>query len=244
MADDNRVLKAWAELTPDQQQAMLKRWGSEKAWYLCKYTTTIATGLRDGFDASELAKHYKISLEAVKLAREVAKGSVIEEKKKEAPGKEEFEEESLPPGAVQGPIIPPTPPSETNQETEDSKEIDPDEVEEAPKKKKKARSKKKKTAKKKAEAEKNAPEESTPEEAAPEPKEESKKWEGPPPFHPKAQVEGRVREGKTSKSEKESDSPFHPNAQVNQQPSRVPEKPPGYEESKSYKVLRDQNSGR
>ena len=188
MADDNRVLKAWAELNPEQQAAMLARWGSEKAWYLCKYTNTIATGLRDEIDASELARHYQIPLSAVKLAGEVAKGSVIQPQAASNVAVYEDEEAALPPGAVQGPIIIPTPPPVASVKTtpkSSGKEVDPPELEKKTKPKKRGRKSKKTLAKEAAELAEDK------EEKLPEPL-KRKEPLGPPPLHPKAQVIGGI----------------------------------------------------
>lgn len=263
MADDNRVLKAWDDLTPEQQGAMLQRWGSEKAWYLCKYTNTIATGLRDGYDASELARHYKIPLDAVKLAREVAKGSVIPDgQKTETKETPEKKSPDLPPGAVQGPLTPPPPPETPSgvsdkaisdiQEAADKEAFDsvPEETEEEPeppkkKAKKRGRPRKKKKEPKKEEPKKEKKPEPKQEESEKTPKPEKKSPAGPPPLHPNAQVADWVREGKKSGSESKSsgDVPFHPNAQVNPMPGQKPKKaPPAYEKSESYSAFKDREN--
>jgi len=259
--DDNRVLKAWETLTPDQQKAMLGRWGSEMAWYLCKYTNTIATGLRDGMDASELARHYKIPLDSVKLAGDVAKGSVLPGEGVTKPASSSTSAVSdLPPGAVQGPIIPPTPP-QPSVDTVGKEEVK--EELEVPAKKKRGRKKGKKKAKKSGsprahvESAEDADEDvfeelakqakeaaqpkkkvEIPEEKVPE-KQEEKKLEGPPPFHPKAQVAPWAKKGFSEVKKEETPSPIHPNAQVNPMSGRGPKRvPPEYEKSKSYAVIK------
>lgn len=253
MADDNRVLKAWAELAPEQQNAMLERWGSEKAWYLCKYTNTIATGLREEMDESELARHYKIPLAAVRLAGQVAKGSVLPADNISNPAPDP-QPTAIPPGAVQGPIIPPSPPAskqpaskaslarEKKKKTEndaadglseeDKKVFDSlaEEVKEAsaPREKKSA---KKKRGRKKVQKDQ-----------AQEPKKEEKKApSGSPPFHPNAKVADWVKKGRgNSAPVRSSGSPLHPKAQVNPNPgSNSGPVPPTYEKSESYDVFRD-----
>ena len=127
--DDNRVMMAFDTLAPDEQKAALQRWGSEKAWYLCKYTTTIETGVRDGYDLSELATHYSIPLASVKLCAEnyvATKGKGVMPARRE----EVSFNNDLPPGAVQGPIIVPDTESKT-----------PEPVQEEPRKKRGRRKK-------------------------------------------------------------------------------------------------------
>jgi hypothetical protein len=105
--DDNRVLKAFDELSPDERKAAVQRWGSEKAWYLCKYTTTIEVGIRDGFALDELATHYSIPVKAVKLCAE--NFHATKDVKNTPPKLQEVSfNNDLPPGAVQGPIEVPT----------------------------------------------------------------------------------------------------------------------------------------
>jgi hypothetical protein len=231
------------------------------AWYLCKYTNTIATGLRDGMDASELARHYKIPLNSVKLAGEVAKGSVLPgEGVTKAASSSVSTVFDLPPGAVQGPIIPPTPPKPP-EEPVVKEEVNPEpEVKE---KKKRGRKKSKKKAKKSGsprahvesadesdkdvfdELAKQAKEAAQPKKKAEAPEEKEsekqaeKKLEGPPPFHPKAQVAPWAKKGFSDVKKEEIPSPFHPNAQVNPvSGQRSKSVPPEYEKSKSYTVIK------
>ena len=98
--DDNRVQNAFQSLSPAEQKKAMDTWVNEKAWYLCEHTSTIRTGVRDGYDLSELATHYGIPVRSVQLCAEQFKaGGGVPKTLRE----ENFSND-LPPGAVQGPL--------------------------------------------------------------------------------------------------------------------------------------------
>ena len=70
---DARDQRAFENLTETEKIDVLRRWKDPYAWYLCELTNTIATGLREGFDAGDLAKQYKLTLDEVKQCNPLPK---------------------------------------------------------------------------------------------------------------------------------------------------------------------------
>ena len=69
--EDHRDQIAFRNQAPEDQVAILTRWSDSYAWYLCEFTNTIAVGLRENMDASQLARHYRLTLEEVHRCKQI-----------------------------------------------------------------------------------------------------------------------------------------------------------------------------
>jgi outer membrane biosynthesis protein TonB len=224
--DDNRMDNAFGKLSEGQKKAAKKEWGSVRAWYLCQHTSTIYTGIRDGFDPNLLAEHYDIPIKSVLVVKDSLKQwekKLLEEKRTESSPQTKRT-------TVQGPIQIDVPPAvQKKAKTKKAKSV-PVQTE-APEKKKRGR----KPAKKQGQVKEK------PVVVAESPNKVGAKAstvDTDSLLHPNARTTPQPKKSKPL-TEEEAQSLIHPGARVGRKPPRDPSKaiPKDQEGAQSYSVF-------
>ena len=67
--EDARNQIAFSQLSNAEKKTILSKWKDSYAWYLCEKTNIVAVGLREGYDASQIARQYGLHLEEVQQCK-------------------------------------------------------------------------------------------------------------------------------------------------------------------------------